>query len=282
MRFWKSRFECEKNYALYEPKILILWTILAVGASGILAQVVGQSNIERNQTAERNDAWRFVPQELPPKPSDPREKELLVMRGSDEGNPNLTPLDQPVSDKPILGPLNQLLPADPVGHGQSSGSRGYYGGIPFVGGEAIAIANFKSYQGYLTPSHRSIYTIVKLEIEQVLYAGEQVLNADQVIDLMMSGGTLRLSDGRVVTYGIWPENPRYCIQPGHRYLLLLGFDKESDTFHRDESIFWDITTGAAVPSPTARNIRVGQTALAGLPEQRFLELVRQAIDQHKK
>jgi hypothetical protein len=205
-----------------------------------------------------------------------------VVRGSDEGNPNLMPLDQPPPDKPTPGPLDQILPADTMGHGQSSGSRGVYSGIPFVSGEAIAVANFQSYQAYLTPSHRSIYTIVKLQIEQVLSTGEQVLNAGQVIDLMMSGGTLRLRDGRVVTYGILPEDALYCIQPGHRYLLLLKFNKELDTFRRDESIFWDVTSGAAIPSPTARNISEGQTVLAGLPEKRFLELVRQAIDQHKQ
>ncbi len=281
MRFSKRRFECEKNHAPNVAKVFVLSTILAVGASGTLAQVVGQSNIERNETAESNDAWRFVAQEVPPEPSDPREKELLVMRGSDEGNPNLTPLDRPTPDKPTPGPLDQILPADTTRHGGSS-SRGAFSAIPFGSGEAVAVADFQSYQAYLTPSHRSIYTIAKLEIEQVLYTGDQALNARQMIDLMMRGGTLRLSDGRVVTYGILPEDARYCIQPGHRYLLLLGFDKESDAFHREENIFWDITTGVAVPSPTARSVSVGRTALASLPEQRFLELVRQAIDQHKQ
>ena len=281
MRILMSRIKWKRNRAGDGVRVLSLLSVFALGTPGILAQVVGQSNIEPTKSTERPDAWRFLPQEVPPDPPDPREKELLVVRGSDEGNPNLTPFDQPPLNKPAPSPLDQILRADTESQGQSSVSRGYYGAIPFVDGEAIVFANFQSYQTHFTPSRRSIYTIVNLEVGQVLYAGDQALNVGQVIDLMMSGGTLRLNDGRVVTYGIQPENARDCIQPGHQYLLLLKFNKESDTFHMDESIFWDITTGTAVPSPTARNISVGQTVLAGLPEERFLELVRKAVDQHK-
>ncbi len=98
-------------------RVLSLLSVFALGTLGILAQVVGQSNIERTKSTERPDAWRFLPQEVPPDPPDPREKELLVVRGSDEGNPNLTPLDQPPLNKPAPSPLDQILRADTESQG---------------------------------------------------------------------------------------------------------------------------------------------------------------------
>src|ERR1700722_1279617 len=114
------RIKWRRNCSSDGVRVLALLTVLTVRTPGILAQIPGQSNIEQNQTAERKDALRFVPQEVPPEPSDPREKELLLMRGSDEGNPNLTPLDQPPPGKPTPGPLDQILAVDSMGTGGSS------------------------------------------------------------------------------------------------------------------------------------------------------------------
>jgi hypothetical protein len=141
------------------------------------------------------------------------------------------------------------------------------------------VATFKSFQTYLSPSHRSIYTIGKLDIEQVMDPGEQGVSAEQEIDLTMIGGLVQLSDGRVIRDGLSPDE--ICIEPGHRYLFLLGFDKDSSAFASHKT--WELKNGTAVsysPDDVAR-VRQGQSVLAGLTETEFLNVIRQAIEQGK-
>lgn len=79
------------------------------------------------------------------------------------------------------------------------------------------------------------------------------------------------------------EDAAYSIQPDHRYLFLLrDGDIHLNTFSYEQ--IWDLTTGVAVPNSLDDVIRVqqGQSVTAGLTEERFLEVVRQAIEQRKQ
>jgi hypothetical protein len=233
------------------------------------AQTTDQSNDDQARDAQRRAAcdWRFVPQPLPPDPTDPQEKALLDKRGhaSDLGNPYGGPLDQPQ-------------------HSQSGGGQGSSTGIrseiPYVPGRPVVVATFKSFQTYLSSSHRSIYTVGKLDVEQVLDPGDQGVTAGQLIDLGMRGGAVQLSDGRVLRYGVDPDED-YCIEPGHRYLFILDFDDDSAEFGYRK--IWELKEGLAVsysPDDVDR-VREGKSVLAGLTEAELLDAIRQTIEQRK-
>jgi len=248
---------------------LILLSIFAMGARECAAQSTDQANADQAQETQREAVcdWRYVPQALPPEPTNPQEKELQDVRGraSDLRNPSSVPLDQP----------------QPTMNGGRSSSLGYRDEIPLISGQAVVVARFKSFLTYLTPSHRSIYTIGKLEVEQVLDPGEQGVSAGQVIELGMGGGTVRLSDGRVISDGL-DRDKDYCVEPGHRYLFLLNFDRNLNEFGSYKD--WELNNGMAVsysPDDVAR-VREGQSALAGLTEAEFLNVIRQAIEQHRE
>jgi hypothetical protein len=152
--------------------------------------------------------------------------------------------------------------------------------IPYLPGQSVIVAVFKSFQTYLTPSHRAIYTIAKLEVEQVLDPGEQNVSSGEQLELRMVGGSIQLSDGRVLRDGLDPDKD-YCIEPGHRYLFLLDFDKDSNAFASHKT--WELKEGLAFshsPDDVDR-VREGQSVLAGLTEAEFLDVIRQTIEQRK-
>lgn len=249
--------------------ILVMLSIFAAGSLVSAAQDAVRSNAEQTQPTERKDDWRLVPQDILPEPTDPREKELFDIRAREADQTNM-----------YGGPLDEPQP-DGSNHGESF-SNGAEPEIPIRAGEPIVVATFESFKTYLTPSHQSIFTIVKLRVDQVLEPGEQGLSAGQDIDLMMSGGTVRSSDGRVITYRVRYEDAPYSIQPDRRYLFLLSCDEHSNTCGYRKT--WDLTTGIAVPNSLDDVIRVrqGKSVTAGLTEDQLLDAVRQAIQQRKQ
>jgi hypothetical protein len=58
---------------------------------------------------------------------------------------------------------------------------------PFFKDEPIVVATFKSYQVYLTPSHRNIYTRIKLAVGQASEADPSDVKTRQEIDSLKEG-----------------------------------------------------------------------------------------------
>jgi len=269
MRNSMTRNRWKKTSSLGGVPILVVLLAFLTGEARIAPRGAAQSN-DPQAPPDRHDAWRFVPQEVPPEPTDPHEKDIFEARSRDSDKTNL-----------YGGPLDQPQP-DGIGHGEGFGNEAR-SEIPITLGEPIVIARFDSFVTYLTPSHRSIFTVVKLGIEQVLEPGKQGLSTGQQIDVVLSGGTIRLADGRVIAYRIDYDDAPYSLQPDHRYLFLLrGYDSDSNTCDYEKT--WDLTTGVAVPNSLDDTIRVqqGTSTTTGLTEGRLINAVRDAITEREQ
>jgi hypothetical protein len=228
----------------------------------------GQSSETEVRQAPRANAWRMLPKALPAEPADQHERDLLVARGrAYDSAGSLQPLDQPSRSDIAQG---------------SSSTPGRQDEMPFFPEEVIVVCSFRNFQPYLTPSHRAIYTVVNLEVEQILDAGGTSITPGQSVDLLMPGGSVLLSDGRAISYNVRYKEGEYSIQPGHRYLFFLHFDKNTESYGAIKT--WELSRGVAVPNSPDDSDRMakGESHLAGLTEDRFLTAVRQAIEQHKE
>jgi hypothetical protein len=131
--------------------VVAFGTVTRAESPGARSSGAGQGHPEL-----RHDAWRYVPQTLLPAPRDPEQIRILNERGKffDQFSNTRVPLDQP---QPPGGRSGYTDPDQPE--------------IPFFENEAIIVGTFESHQVYLTPSHLSIYTDVKVLVEQALKPG---------------------------------------------------------------------------------------------------------------
>jgi hypothetical protein len=219
------------------------------------------------QSPPRRDAWRAIPRPLLPPPSDPKQITTLNGRAKyfDVSNVSGVPLDQP----------------QPTGGG-SSGSFIREDELPFFPNEAIVVGSFDDYQVYLTPSRLSIFTDLKLSVEQVFEPGPTGISQGQTIDLLIGGGTVLLPDGRTISDHAYDPTGNYSLQPGHRYVFVLEYRSQGEFFrdHKD----WELVTGIAIPNRLDEVIRAreGRAKYSGLPEDAFIEALRKAILQYNQ
>jgi hypothetical protein len=176
-------------------------------------------------------------------------------------------------------PLDQPQPSQ---EGGSSGSFIREDELPFFPDEAIVVGSFDDYQVYLTPSRLSIYTDLRLSVEQVLKAGPTAITPGQTIDLLIGGGTVLLADGRTISDHAYDPTGDYSLQPGHRYVFFLEYRSQGEFFrdHKD----WELANGIAVPDRLDEVIRAreGRAKYSGLPEDAFIEALRKAILQYNQ
>jgi hypothetical protein len=255
-----------------------LLTVVAVGSLGLLGKVLlaqtPAAESDPVSSAPRHDAWRIEPRALPPPSIDREQNELLDQRGSYFDSMlgrSGVPLDQP----------------QPPRNGGSSGSYGVEDEIPFfpkqnAGRETIVVAKFDSYQPYLTPSHLSIYTDIKLSVEQVLAPGSSGVAPGNTIEVLLDGGTVKLPDGKTITSRIYNDSGNYSLEPGHRYLLILSYEDKGNFFTNYKD--WELANGVAVPNRQDEAVRFqeGRSKYSGLTEDAFISAVRQAIQKHQQ
>jgi hypothetical protein len=87
------------------------------------------------------------------------------------------------------------------------------------------------------------------------------LAEDGSIDVDFAGGRLKTPDGQLVSWRVFPI--RYCVQPGHTYLMRLT-EYPGGIYH-DIDKEWDVTTGKVVadrPDDLARAEK-GRSKLSG-------------------
>jgi hypothetical protein len=252
-----------------------LWLLLVAGTALVVVpggvspvQTLGaQSAVGQNQPEPRHDAWQMIPQPLLPPPTDPHEIAILEARGADFDRPSPThvPLDQP---QPPFG--RAICWGGPVPE------------IPFFESEAIVVATFRSHQAYLSPTHLSIYNDVKLSVEKVLEPGPTRVSPGQTIDLLMTGGSVVLPNGRILPSDSPYELSPYVIQPDHRYVFFLRYDSYLEAFTGQEP--WELVNGITVPNSPVEVARAEEhrSEYSGLPESIFLEKLRNAIQEHEQ
>lgn len=255
--------------------IACVFYLLAPGAKwGACQSMPGTSTGGASAQGPEQRWWRLVPQGLLPEPASASRRQLLAERGKyfDTRSGLRWPLDRPPKNAiiPVISPPGVICKdADSP---------------PFFANEAVVVATVKSHQVYLSPSHRSMYTSLRLAVEQVLEPGPSGVKSGQDVDQLLQGGTARLPSGRVISYGIiyGPAFKDYQEKPGHRYLLFLRYVSAGDFFV--EKGAWELRGGRAVPmtSCDVAAAQEGRAHYAFMGEADFLAAMRQAIQKHRE
>ncbi len=171
---------------------------------------------------------------------------------ADDLEGNETPLT--VAEPRVLGP----------GHGGGM----WKTEIPPVLDRVVLTGTFTTHRSVLSASEFSLYTEVKVHVDEVSEdrgASSAVRGGD--VTIMLSGGTVVLSTGRVLTYNTQPI--AFCLQPDHKYLLVLSYHRDGDFFIVGSD--WDISDGIVRPNTEPGEFRAkhGLSSLNGLTVQQL-------------
>jgi len=140
--------------------------------------------------------------------------------------------------------------------------------IPPALNRVVLTGTFTTHRGVLSASEFSLYTEVTVRVDEVFEdrgASSAVHGGD--ITIMLRGGTVVLATGRVLTFNTQPIG--FCLQPDHRYLLVLSYHREGDFFIvRDD---WNISDGIVRPNTDTGEFRArhGLSSLNGLAVQQL-------------
>jgi hypothetical protein len=114
------------------------------------------------------------------------------------------------------------------------------------------IGKFVTYRTILSASQRSVYTEIDLHVQHV-FGRPSVpgLREGVVIQIDRPGGTILSPWGSTISYAVQPE--QYDFQPGHTYLVQLGFHADGNFYtggYRTGKR-WDLTDGLVRPNTQA-------------------------------
>ena len=211
---------------------------------GIALSVLGQV-----QTG--SDEWRRRPQALQP-------------AGADKVSPGSRAAQDKFFDR-VIG-------THPPGVGVAWDKGPIFEEIPAYGFLTVAIVQFANFTTIRSASERSIYTEVTMNVEQVLKDPAATAQTGKTLTVALGGGTLRLPSGEIVQRNL--DLGDYGIQPGHRYLAFLGYEKDGEYFSWLKS--WDLSSGVAVPTYPfdIQKAKDGTSRFAGMPADNFVAAAR--------
>jgi hypothetical protein len=171
--------------------------------------------------------------------------------------------------------FDRVIGALPPGQGSSWDKGAIFEEIPVLKSITIAVVRFESYTTIQSASKRSIYTEVKMQVEQALRDPSTIIRPGQSITVILGGGSLRLPSGRVIQRDL--DLGDYGIEPGHRYLAFLAYERAGTYFSWLKS--WDLTSGLAVPTEPfdVQKAHSGMSRFAGMPEDKFIVEVNARI-----
>jgi hypothetical protein len=110
------------------------------------------------------------------------------------------------------------------------------------------VGKFESYRVFLSASQRSVYTEIDLRVQHIFgHPTAPSLAEGKVIHLERPGGTILAPWGGTLSYDVRPEE--FELQPGHIYLLALGYHSEGNFYTDGYSLAkrWDVTGGKVKP-----------------------------------
>jgi hypothetical protein len=111
--------------------------------------------------------------------------------------------------------------------------------IPASKGETVALVHFADYTTILSASRKSVYTEVRMDVEQVLQDPSGTVRPGKALTVVLGGGSLRLPSGKIVRRDL-DQGSETGLQPGHRYLAFLFYSKNGgDYFECVKS--WDLS-----------------------------------------
>jgi hypothetical protein len=133
----------------------------------------------------------------------------------------------------------------------------------------ILTGAFTKHRSVLSASEYSLYTEVTLHVDAVFddRSGSGHPFAGKDVTLLLSGGTVTLQSGRILTHNTSPRE--LFLQLGHEYLLVLQYHGDGDFYQYTDD--WDISDGTArANSPGVRYLaQTGHSSLNGLTVQQL-------------
>jgi hypothetical protein len=151
--------------------------------------------------------------------------------------------------------------------------------IATVPNRVVLTATFMAHGSVLTPSELSLYSEVILRVDEVFEdrSGSGHPSANHDITLILDGGTVILRSGEAFYIKNAMARPNLFIQPGHKYLLVLGYHSTGDFYEYGDS--WDITDGTVrASSPRAQFFaQEGHSSLNGLSVGQLSQAVNKEL-----
>jgi hypothetical protein len=127
----------------------------------------------------------------------------------------------------------------------------------------ILAATFSGHRSVLSASEFSLYSEVSMHVADVFEdQGGSGVFTNEDITILISGGTVTLASGRVLSYDTQPV--RFSLQPGHKYLLFLSYYGAGDFYLVMDD--WDISDGTVRPNTRPGEYRAqhGLSNLSGV------------------
>jgi len=219
----------------------------------LLSLRAGIASFAQAQTGANEWEWRQDPQALQP-----------------VGTDTVSPATRAARDKTFDRVYHPL----PKGVGSSGPDVGpIFEEIPTDKSLTVALVQFAGYTTIRSASRRSIYTEVRMNVEQVLRDPSETVRPRTALTVILGGGSLRLPSGQIVRKNL-DQGAESGIQPGHRYLAFLYHENDGDYFYCVKS--WDLSSGVAVPTYPfdVHKANNGASRFAGMQEENFLAAVR--------
>jgi hypothetical protein len=124
--------------------------------------------------------------------------------------------------------FDKVIGTLPSGAGSAWDKMPFSEEIPAYKGITIAVVEFEDYTVIQSASQRSVYTEVRMSVEQVLKDQSAAARAGQDLTVILGGGSLRLPSGRIITRDL--DLGDFGIQPRHRYLAFIAYEKTGTYF----------------------------------------------------
>jgi hypothetical protein len=164
------------------------------------------------------------------------------------------------------GAIGQRYPltsprADPLGPGIGCGMPKTE--IPPAINRVILTGTFTKHRSVLSASEFSLYSEITVHVDEVFedQNGSGAAPGED-ITILVSGGTVMLASGRILSYGTQPI--RFSLQPDHRYLLILSHYGVGSFYLVEDD--WDIVDGVLRFNTRSDEYRAqhGLSSLSGL------------------
>lgn len=147
------------------------------------------------------------------------------------------------------------------------------------------VGKFEGYRTFLSASQRSVYTEIDLRVQHVFgHPKVPSLAEGTVIHLDRPGGTIIAPWGSTLSYNVQPE--QYDFQPGHTYLLALGYHPNGNFYTGEYSLAkrWDVSDGSVRPGSRSQAYRAthGQSEINGLAAADAVQLLDKKFEEYYK
>lgn len=231
------------------------------------SQAAGAQTTSQEASKPASNAWMLTP--------------TPYLEWNKDISPSLRKKRDAYLDQGAVGQSYALTSPHSDAPGPGIGDGGFTGPeIPLARNRVVLTGTFTKHRSVLSASEFSLYSEVTLHVGEVFddQSGSGA-HPGKDITILVSGGTITLASGRVLSYNAAPI--RYSLQPGHEYLLVLSYHGEGDFYvNRDD---WDTSDGTVRPNtvPDEYRAKHGLSSLSGLRVEQIGPALAALLNEHK-